>query len=190
MSNVCNALDAACWTSLWSMSRMLGRLKIKLSTMAENLWTTRPKPVQVMHIIAMWLTMGLNCLRCKRAPTGSSSLKLQLFRVALCLFVSSLSFQIIPSYAATSSDHFKLYAHSRIIDDVQFQCFYKLINKENRSWNPKAKNGSHYGIGQMRNEKYKNLDGYRQIDWTLRYIKHRYGTICEAWSFFKAKGYH
>jgi hypothetical protein len=174
----------------WSMSRMLGRLKIKLSTMAENLWTTRPKPVQVMHIIAMWLTMGLNCLRCKRAPKGSSSLKLHTVSGSLCLFVSSLSFQIIPSYAATPSDHFKLYAHSRIIDDVQFQCFYKLINKENRSWNPKAKNGSHYGIGQMRNEKYKNLDGYRQIDWTLRYIKNRYGTICEAWSFFKAKGYH
>ena len=32
MSNVCNALDAACWTSLWSMSRMLGRWKIKLDT--------------------------------------------------------------------------------------------------------------------------------------------------------------
>ena len=73
--------------------------------------------------------------------------------------------------AATQSDAFKLYAHSRIVNDEQYQCFYKLINKENRQWNPKARNGSHHGIGQMRNETYKNLDGYKQIDWTLRYIK-------------------
>jgi hypothetical protein len=169
---------------------MLGRLKIKLSTMAENLWTTRPKPVQVMHIIAMSLTSDYaDVARSEPLRRFSSRQRLQLTPL-LCLLLGLLSLQIIPSYAATPSDHFKLYAHSRIIDDVQFQCFYKLINKENRSWNPKAKNGSHYGIGQMRNEKYKNLDGFRQIDWTLRYIKNRYGTICEAWSFFKAKGYH
>jgi hypothetical protein len=92
--------------------------------------------------------------------------------------------------AATQSDAFKLYAHSRIVNDEQYQCFYKLINKENRAWNPKARNGSHHGIGQMRNETYKNLDGYKQIDWTLRYIKERYGSMCNAWRFFKANGYH
>jgi hypothetical protein len=92
--------------------------------------------------------------------------------------------------AATQSDSFKLYAHSRIVNDEQYQCFYKLINKENRQWNPKARNGSHYGIGQMRNTKYRDLDGYRQIDWTIRYIKGRYGSMCNAWRFFQANGYH
>ena len=92
--------------------------------------------------------------------------------------------------AATQSDSFKLYAHSRIVNDEQYQCFYKLINRENRQWNPKARNGSHWGIGQMRNETYKNLDGYRQIDWTIRYIKGRYGSMCNAWRFFQANGYH
>jgi hypothetical protein len=96
----------------------------------------------------------------------------------------------VEAKAATQSDSFKLYAHSRIVNDEQYQCFYKLINKENRQWNPKARNGSHYGIGQMRNETYKNLDGYRQIDWTIRYIKERYGSMCKAWTFFKANGYH
>ena len=92
--------------------------------------------------------------------------------------------------AATQSDAFKLYAHSRIVNDEQYQCFYKLINKENRQWNPKARNGSHWGIGQMRNETYKNLDGYKQIDWSIRYIKGRYGSMCNGWRFFKANGYH
>jgi len=96
----------------------------------------------------------------------------------------------VEAKAATQSDSFKLYAHSRIVNDEQYQCFYKLINKENRQWNPKARNGSHYGIGQMRNETYKNLDGYKQIDWTLQYIKGRYGSMCNAWRFFQANGYH
>jgi hypothetical protein len=96
----------------------------------------------------------------------------------------------VEAKAATQSDSFKLYAHSRIVNDQQYQCFYKLINKENRQWNPKARNGSHYGIGQMRNETYKNLDGYRQIDWTIRYIKKRYGSMCNSWRFFQANGYH
>ena len=101
-----------------------------------------------------------------------------------------LTLSTTPAKAVTQSDSFKLYAHSRIVNDEQYQCFYKLINKENRQWNPKARNGSHHGIGQMRNETYKNLDGYKQIDWTIRYIKGRYGSMCNAWRFFKAKGYH
>jgi hypothetical protein len=96
----------------------------------------------------------------------------------------------IEAKAATQSDSFKLYAHSRIVNDQQYQCFYKLINKENRQWNPKARNGSHHGIGQMRNETYKNLDGYRQIDWSIKYIKGRYGSMCNGWRFFQKHNYH
>jgi hypothetical protein len=58
-------------------------------------------------------------------------------------------------------------------------------------FDPKAVNGSHYGIPQMRNKKLKNLDGYTQIDWGIRYINHRYsGDYCKAKAHFKAKGWH
>jgi cystathionine beta-lyase len=77
-----------------------------------------------------------------------------------------------------------------IVDPVLRQRFSDVINKENRQWNPKARNGSHWGIGQMRNETYKNLDGYKQIDWSIRYIKGRYGSMCNGWRFFQANGYH
>jgi hypothetical protein len=90
----------------------------------------------------------------------------------------------------TKEDSFKLYAHSRIVDFKQFICFVKLIEKENSTWNPRARNGSHWGIGQMRNAKYAKLDGYTQIDWTLRYITKRYSSPCKAWTFFKANRYH
>jgi hypothetical protein len=112
-----------------------------------------------------------------------------LLAIPMSIIILTVS-MTIEAKAATQSDSFKLYAHSRIVNDEQYQCLYKLINKENRQWNPKARNGSHYGIGQMRNETYKNLDGYKQIDWTIKYIKGRYGSMCNAWRFFQANGYH
>jgi hypothetical protein len=93
------------------------------------------------------------------------------------------------AYGVEQIDYLKLYAHSRIINYKQFQCFNQLITKES-NWRINAVNGSHYGLGQMRNPKYRDLDGYRQIDWTIRYIKGRYGSMCNSWRFFEKHGYH
>ena len=89
----------------------------------------------------------------------------------------------------SQTNAFKLYAHSRLIDAKQYQCLEMLWTKES-NWNPAARNGSHYGIPQMKNIKVKSLDAFTQIDWGLRYIKGRYSTPCNAWAFFKANGYH
>ena len=94
-----------------------------------------------------------------------------------------------PAEATTNIDNLKLYAHSRIIDYKQFQCFNQLIIKES-NWNINAVNGSHYGLGQMNNKKYKNLDGYRQIDWSIRYCRTRYGSMCNAYHHWQMKGWH
>jgi hypothetical protein len=91
--------------------------------------------------------------------------------------------------AVEQSDLLKLYAHSRIINYEQFKCFDALITKES-NWRVDARNGSHYGLGQMRNAKYRKLDGFTQVDWSIRYITKRYGSMCNAWRFFKDKGYH
>jgi len=95
--------------------------------------------------------------------------------------------------ATTSIDSLKLYAHSRIINYKEFQCFNTLITKES-NWRIEAinPNGNHFGLGQMRNTKYRNLDGYRMIDWTLRYIDHRYqGKICDgALAHWRKHGWH
>ena len=87
------------------------------------------------------------------------------------------------AYAASPSvDHLKLYAHSRLISFEQFLCFNKIITKES-NWRINAKNGSHFGLGQMKSKWYRNLDGFRQIDQTIKYISVRYSTPCKAWSF-------
>jgi hypothetical protein len=98
---------------------------------------------------------------------------------------------MVPANAVTErdKDNLKLYAHSRLISYKQFSCFNQLIIKES-NWNPGAVNGSHYGLGQMRNPKVKTLDGYSQIDWSLRYITKRYQSPCKAWEHWRAKGWH
>ena len=103
----------------------------------------------------------------------------------------------IPANAAqevnttTSIDSLKLYAHSRIVNYKQFQCFNMLITKES-NWRVEAinPNGKHFGLGQMNNPKYQNLDGFRMIDWSLRYIKARHGSSCNAYAHWQKHGWH
>jgi hypothetical protein len=170
---------------------MLGRYVIKLSTGAKNLWTTRPKPAQVIHNIVMYLTMAVNFLRCRRAPKGDSSLKLQKFWVALCLFVSSLSLQTLPTQANTNAiDAYKIYAHIKVGSYKEFVCLEKLWTKES-NWRYKAKNkqSSAYGIPQLL--KMKETNPYKQIDLGLRYIDKRYkGNACVAWQHWRSKGWY
>ena len=108
------------------------------------------------------------------------------------LIVASLTLAGIgqsSAYGVEQSDLLKLYAHSRLVNDEQYQFFHSLITKES-NWRVDAKNGSHHGIGQMRNKRYAKLDGFSQVDWSIRYVTKRYGSMCNAWRFFKDKGYH
>ena len=91
--------------------------------------------------------------------------------------------------AVSQTDLLKLYAHSRLVSMEQFSCFEALITRES-NWRVDAKNGSHYGLGQMKNQTYRRLDGFNQIDWSIRYITKRYGSMCNAWRFFKEHKYH
>lgn len=163
----------------------------KLSTRIHRLWES---PENKRDNCAS-LTSSVRFTRSSRAGSpGSSNRAMNLVGV-LCLLVSSISITMQPTHAATQSDSFKLYAHSRIINHTQYECFVKLIDKENRSWNPQAVGNlsGHrkvYGIGQMKNDKYRTLDGYTQIDWTLRYIKNRYQTPCKAWAFHVERNHY
>ena len=95
-----------------------------------------------------------------------------------------------PAYSADYSiDQLKVYAHSRIVSYKEFQCFNKIITKESR-WSYSARNGSHYGLGQMRSTWYRDLDPYRQIDATIKYNKARHLGHCKAWAFHLKHGWY
>jgi hypothetical protein len=71
----------------------------------------------------------------------------------------------------------------------EYKCLSILYGKES-AWNPKAVNGSHYGIPQGKSEWLKDQDGYTQIRWGLNYIGHRYGEPCIALDHWSKYGWH
>ena len=83
----------------------------------------------------------------------------------------------------------KQYAYYSLGDVKQYKCIAALYGKES-AWNPKAINGSHAGIPQGRSKWLITATPIQQVEWGLRYIKHRYSTPCKAYAHWKAKGWH
>ena len=137
------------------------------------------------------LTMPVRLLRAGRAALADSSAQLRNLRVVLCLFVSSLSLQTLPTQANTNAiDAYKIYAHIKVGSYKEFVCLEKLWTKES-NWRYKAKNkqSSAYGIPQLL--KMKETNPYKQIDLGLRYIDKRYkGSPCKALAHHKEKGWY
>jgi hypothetical protein len=152
-------------------------------SLVDNLWTTRRSSAQLIHILASYLTRAVRSILAGERLKPIARMRSLVLLGALCLVSTT------PAEANQNIDQYKLYTHSRVINYQQFICLSNIIYKESR-WNPYAKNGSHYGLGQMRSQHYRNLDPYRQIDATILYIKHRYGSMCKAWEFHKKKGYY
>ena len=161
---------------------------MKLSTdVIHSLWDTLKTTLNKL----LNLTPLVRCLRLKRAAGADSSqgrkqLMGKVYAIAAFVSITGITEAQAANY---SVDHLKLYAHSRILDYKEFQCFNRIITKESR-WSYTAKNGSHYGLGQMRSKHYRDLDPYRQIDATLKYITHRYKSSCKAWAFHQDRNYY
>jgi hypothetical protein len=152
----------------------------KLSTGCKRLWDTPNAMLKVMHS----LTSVLRFLREKRTAYAVSSLKRRKrLGASIAILAVTSTMAIHEANAANYSiDHLKLYAHSRLLDYKEFQCFNKIITKESR-WSYTARNGSHWGLGQMKSKHYGTLDPFRQIDASIKYITNRYQTPCKAWAF-------
>jgi hypothetical protein len=159
----------------------------KISTGAKTLWDTP----NAMRKVIQRLTVAVRSNRLKRAAEAVSArgrIDLMGKVFALTAMLSTMSIPAATS-ANYSIDHLKLYSHSRLLDYKEFQCFNKIITKESR-WSYTARNGSHYGLGQMRSKHYRDLDPFRQIDATIRYITNRYQTPCKAWAFHQERNYY
>jgi hypothetical protein len=119
---------------------------------------------------------------------------------ALCLMVFNLNSKILDSSLAltqkASMISFKDYALLKIESKKQYGCLARLWGAES-AWNPLARNNSHYGIPQGKSVYLSTVDGYKQINWGLDYLAHRYkldqnGYInaCAAWEHFKKRNWH
>lgn len=153
----------------------------------QKVWDTP----NAMRKLFTSLTCAVRSNRLKRAAEAVSArgridLMGKVFALLAVLSITSIQAASAANY---SIDHLKLYAHSRILDYKEFQCFNKIITKESR-WSYTARNGSHYGLGQMRSKHYRDLDPFRQLDATIRYITVRYQTPCKAWAFHQQRNYY
>jgi len=124
-------------------------------------------------------------LRLRRGPKAARSRSV---RGALCLSLMLSALMLIPLDSSKADMNLKLYAYN-LLTWREFQCFNWLIHYESR-WNPKARNGSHYGLGQMRSTWYRDLSPQAQIKASIKYIHHRYKDSCDALTHFERKGWH
>lgn len=147
-----------------------------------NLWATRHANCRLSH-----LTLPV----VSPMPAGDAERKISmrgLLTGILCLIALQLT-SVEKTYSVSAIDHYKLYAHSIVVDAKEYRCLELLWTKES-NWNHKAKNkkSSAFGIPQLL--KLKTTDPYEQINLGVKYIKARYSTPCNAWAFFKIKGYY
>ncbi|WP_428952596.1 lytic transglycosylase domain-containing protein [Streptomyces sp. cg35] len=86
----------------------------------------------------------------------------------------------------------------QMVPSGQFQCFSNIVDHES-SWNYKATNASSgaYGLFQaLPASKYSSAGAdwqtnpATQIKWGLNYMNGRYGSPCEAWSFWQANSWY
>jgi hypothetical protein len=171
-----------------------------LCTRVQNLWDTPKTMRKVIQPLTGGCTLDaynntMNLMGKTKNEVLSNNLekkKTNIKRLQLLVLITGFSATIgasPASSAAYSIDHLKLYAHSRLLDYKEFQCFNKIITKESR-WSYLARNGSHYGLGQMRSKHYRDLDPFRQIDASIKYITVRYQTPCKAWAFHQERNYY
>ena len=165
-----------------------------LHTGVDNLWDT-PKTERGLakHLtlgctLDAYNTQSLSHFNSENETSFSYLVKIKKMinkRIKWLVLVGSLiAIQGVDTAQATTTnaDSLRLYAHSRLVNFEQFSCFNKIITKES-NWRVHAKNGSHFGLGQMRSQWYRNLDGFRQVDEIIKYMNKRYQTPCKAWAF-------
>lgn len=95
-------------------------------------------------------------------------------------------------------DKYKIYIHMKVMNYKEFVCINNLWTKENRLWDPHAKNpkSSAYGIPQLL--KLKENNPYVQMDLGYKYVLHRHSkrgkdlanAACNALAFHNRNGWY
>ena len=129
---------------------------------------------------------------------GSPSARPGRCKVWATLLLMVFNFIFVKDYSVAADNsipNLKLYALNKFKSYEQFDCYNYIIMRESR-WDYKARNNSHYGLGQMRNKMVLKLTPKGQIDLHYKYVAHRYGLVngeanaCLAAEHLDRKGWH
>lgn len=134
----------------------------------------------------MDLTEGLHLASQNRFRGDSGRARKGKARQVLASFIGTiLCLGLTPLAHAPSANALRLsakdYAKSQITNNKEYKCLDRLWSLES-NWNYKAhnKSGGAYGIPQIKNPILKDMNKYQQIDLGLKYLDHRYSSICSA----------
>jgi hypothetical protein len=120
------------------------------------------------------------------------SRKIARFGLVISLFIAlNIAFLKIDSVYADTTNNYRQWAFIQLNNLDEFYCLDELYYKESR-WNPKAvsPSGNHYGIPQGKSKYLLTANGYKQVEWGIKYNNVRYGSMCKALNHFKLKGWH
>ena len=131
-----------------------------------------------------------------RAHQGLNASPIGLARVVALAIGISLSIAMpLDAQASNLSIKYVKDLAKEQLTDKQEACHNEIVFRES-SWNPKAKNGSHYGLYQGRSKSLKNASTVKQWWWYWHYVAHRYGVTeydepnyCGALHHLKTKGW-
>ena len=120
----------------------------------------------------------------ERAGVPDSESRVTELMLELCLVIAALLLPLSTASAGTLGEQkelYKVYAHTQLLNDKQYQCLDRLWDRESR-WDPTARNSKStaYGIPQILGMKETNP--FKQIDMGLKYIHIRWHTPCNAYT--------
>ena len=117
-------------------------------------------------------------------------------KLARCWLVGIALFIVFNCFEKTNSEasldrtnHYRQWAFIQLNNLDEFYCLDELYFRESR-WNPKARNGNHYGIPQGNSKYLLRANGFKQVEWGIKYNLNRYGSMCKALDHLKSKGFH
>ena len=128
----------------------------------------------------------------ERAARADSESRVTQLSAELCLVTALLLLPLSNAAGSTAVEQkeiYKLYSHTKLLNDKQYQCLVKLWERESR-WDPTANNpkSSAYGIPQLLKSKERNP--FKQIDKGLAYITKRYQSVCSAYHHHLKVGHY
>ena len=98
---------------------------------------------------------------------------------SLCLATPTSQAQNLPTLTPERYSTF-------LIGELQTSCLFKIAVKEsNIRYDAVNRSSGALGAWQIMNPKVKYLTPLEQVEWAIRYAKHRYNTPCEAWEYWK-----
>ena len=176
-----------------SISRVQASI-VRISKSYAHLWINRVRHAinaGVIHILDR-----LGTLTCESLSKAHRGLRKQRARGVAIVIGTALSMQSTAVGVGSIDPYYDLHSLADLqLTDKQFQCHQEIVFRES-SFRIDARNGSHHGYYQIRNEKLIDAPYDYQFYFYWKYVQHRYGitkydepNYCKALHHLKTRGW-